>query len=104
MKQDIYENVTNQIIKQLEDGIFPWVQPWGTAGLQLGLPANTSSKNNYSGVNILLLWGSAMDNGFLTNNWLTFKQAKDLGGKNFIRIYPAMLCQKFYTSYIKIFN
>jgi len=28
MKFDIYEEVTNRIIQQLEKGIIPWHKPW----------------------------------------------------------------------------
>lgn len=34
----------------------------------------------YRGVNILLLWGEAIANGYNSNRWMTFKQAADLGG------------------------
>lgn len=33
----------------------------------------------YSGINVLMLWGVAMDSGYLSPFWMTFKQAKELG-------------------------
>ena len=37
-------------------------------------PANTS------GINILILWGAAIEHGFTGQSWLTFRQALSLGG------------------------
>jgi antirestriction protein ArdC len=34
----------------------------------------------YQGINILMLWGAAMENGYSAPIWLTFKQALALGG------------------------
>ena len=33
----------------------------------------------YNGINVLMLWGAAMEGGFLSPYWMTFKQAKELG-------------------------
>ncbi|WP_299410349.1 zincin-like metallopeptidase domain-containing protein [uncultured Roseobacter sp.] len=81
-RQTIYESVTQRIVGELEAGRVPWVQPWGTPEVDtpLGLPRNGSTKNSYSGINILILWGAAIEHGRRTQNWLTFKQALALGG------------------------
>src|SRR6202008_1077164 len=70
------------IIAELEAGRVPWVQPWGTAAAkaQLSMPKNASTDRSYSGINILLLWGSTIENGFRGQSWLTFRQALGLGG------------------------
>jgi len=79
-KRDIYAEVTSKIIAQLEAGIAPWVCPWQKSGAgSISLPANLSTKKPYSGINVLLLWLAAQENGFSTNEWLTFKQAQALG-------------------------
>ena len=53
----LHDTVTNRIIRELEQGRFPWVQPWASSGTTpLGLPLNASTGRAYSGVNILLLW------------------------------------------------
>jgi len=78
---DIKEEVTNQIIQSLENGnIAPWTCPWIKTG-ENAIPYNFSTSASYSGINILLLWMSAMNKGFTRNGWLTFKQAKELGGQ-----------------------
>jgi antirestriction protein ArdC len=60
----------------------PWVQPWGTAAAKapLAMPKNASTDRQYSGVNILILWGAAIERGFSGQSWLTFRQALSLGG------------------------
>ncbi len=81
-RQTIYQDVTSRIVRELEEGRVPWVQPWGRPDVAtpLGLPRNAATKKAYSGVNILILWGAAIEHGRRTQNWLTFRQAKALGG------------------------
>jgi len=81
-KFDLYADVTARIVQDLEQGRVPWVQPWGAPGINtpLGLPKNAATGNLYSGINILLLWGAAIEQGRASQSWLTFKQAKALGG------------------------
>ena len=88
-RSNIYEEVTAKIISELEAGRFPWAQPWAARGalssndaatIAAGLPKNASTGRAYSGINILLLWGAAIECGFSDLVWLTFKQAKALGG------------------------
>lgn len=78
--RDIYQETTDRIVAQLDAGIVPWVCPWDKSGAPLGVPRNGSSLRPYSGINILLLWLAAGDNGFATQDWLTFKQAQEAGG------------------------
>jgi len=81
-RETIYQEVTDRIIAELEAGRVPWVQPWGTpqAKAGLGLPRNARTERSYSGINILILWGAVIAKGFVCQNWLTFRQAKELGG------------------------
>jgi antirestriction protein ArdC len=80
-RASLYDEVTARIIAELEAGRFPWVQPWGKAGgTAPGLPRNALTGRAYSGVNILILWGTVIDRAYRTQSWLTFKQARDAGG------------------------
>ena len=81
-KVDLYQSVTDKIIGELEQGRLPWVQPWNgqQAACQIGLPQNAVSQNAYSGINILLLWGAIIEKGYPSQIWLTYRQAKSLGG------------------------
>jgi antirestriction protein ArdC len=46
----------------------------------LGLPKNAATCRAYSGINVLILWSAVVENGFMVQSWLTFKQALALGG------------------------
>jgi antirestriction protein ArdC len=78
----LYEEITSKIIAELEAGRLPWVQPWGSAGVRapLGLPKNAATGRTYSGINVLILWASVVENGFAGQSWLTYRQAAGLGG------------------------
>ncbi|MGB0903057.1 ArdC family protein [Halocynthiibacter sp.] len=77
VKFDVYEEVTAQIIAALEKGVKPWECPWvsGVAGVP-----TRSNGEAYRGINNLLLGLKASVSGFRNPVWMTFKQAKDLGG------------------------
>ena len=76
---NVYEAVTARIIAELEKGAAPWVKPWKGSGVA-ELPYNAASSRRYNGVNILLLWEAAMEHEYRLASWLTFVQAKQLGG------------------------
>ncbi|SFP20385.1 Antirestriction protein ArdC [Bradyrhizobium sp. Ghvi] len=81
-RANLYSEITDKIIAELEAGRVPWVQPWGTAAAKapLAMPKNASTNRQYSGVNILILWGAVIEHGFTGQSWLTFRQALSLGG------------------------
>ncbi|MGC2221178.1 MAG: zincin-like metallopeptidase domain-containing protein, partial [Methylocella sp.] len=82
MKSDIYQRVTDQIVASLETGIRPWLQkPWSGehAAGRITRPLRGNGVP-YQGINILMLWGAAMEKGYSAPIWLTFKQALALGG------------------------
>jgi antirestriction protein ArdC len=78
----LYDEITSKIIAELEAGRLPWVQPWGSSGVRapLGLPKNAATGGTYSGINVLILWAAVVENGFAGQSWLTFRQARGLGG------------------------
>ena len=78
-KKDIYQEITNQIISDLEKGLPVWEKPWEKGFM--GFPENAFSKSFYSGVNTLILWLRQSTTGFETSQWMTFLQVKKLGGK-----------------------
>lgn len=73
MKPDVYQQVTDQIISQLENGVVPWRSPYFA---KTGFPKNFSTQKAYQGINVFLL-GSLR---FTSPYFLTFLQAKELGG------------------------
>src|SRR3954470_1891191 len=76
-RPSLYQEITDKIIAELEQGRVPWVQPWGRPGVKagLGLPRNAATGRRYSGVNTLILWGAVIEKGFASQSWLTFRQA-----------------------------
>lgn len=80
-KTDIYQTVTDNIIKALESGVKPWSCPWKRNGLVSGIPSNYTTHETYSGINIMLLWCSAAEQGFQDSRWMTYNQAKSTGAQ-----------------------
>lgn len=79
-RRDIYRQVTDSILADLKAGVAPWVKPWSGGGAAgVAMPYNAASNRDYSGTNVLALWGRAMAAGYDVPGWLTFKQAADLG-------------------------
>lgn len=70
-----YEIITEKILAELEAGNVPWQKPW--AGGPANAPKNLVSGKRYRGINVLLL---GLATGYASPYWLTFKQAKTLGG------------------------
>ena len=60
---DLYQRVTDKIIAELEAGRTPWAQPRRAdhVSAAIGLPVNAHTGRTYSGINILLLWGAAIE-------------------------------------------
>lgn len=81
-RASLYDEITGKIIAELETGRVPWVQPWGTTAAKapLAMPRNASTSRQYSGINVLILWGAVIEHGFPGQSWLTFRQALALGG------------------------
>jgi antirestriction protein ArdC len=69
----VHETITNKIIEELEKGNIPWRKPWKGSENN---PKNLISGKAYSGINFFLLSMSC----FESNYFLTFNQAKNLGG------------------------
>jgi antirestriction protein ArdC len=78
-KQDVYTRITSKIITSLGQGVRPWMKPWNAehAAGKITRPLRHNGQP-YSGINILMLWASAMEQGFAAPIWMTFKQALDL--------------------------
>ncbi|UYY60293.1 ArdC family protein [Sphingomonas sp. S2-65] len=79
-RASLYDEVTARVVAELEAGRFPWVQPWEAAAAEPGLPRNAASNRAYSGINVLILWGSGVAHGYASQGWLTFRQALEAGG------------------------
>lgn len=79
-KPDIYTRITDAIIAQLEQGVRPWHKPWAAGHIAgpVSRPLRYNGKP-YSGINIIMLWATAMQRGYSAPIWMTFRQAAELG-------------------------
>jgi antirestriction protein ArdC len=73
-KTDVYQEVTDRIVAQLEAGVIPWQKPWNSAS---GLPVSLSTGKPYRGVNVLLL-GLAP---YADPRWGTYRAILNAGGQ-----------------------
>ena len=79
-KIDIYQAVTDRILDMLDRGTVPWRHPIKRSANADGMPKNLNTAKPYRGVNVFLLTVSAWMNGYESDYWLTFKQARNRGG------------------------
>ncbi len=81
-KTDLYTRVTNRIVADLERGVRPWLKPWNAehAAGRITRPLRHNGQP-YRGINIVMLWGEAMDKGYACPIWMTYRQALELGGQ-----------------------
>lgn len=71
---DIYQEITDLILDKLGKGLVPWRETICPANM----PRNAVSGKEYRGVNTFLLQDASKS--FSSNYWLTYRQAKELGG------------------------
>ncbi len=79
IQKDIYARVTDKILSDLEQGNLTWRKPWNSdhfAG-QVMRPLRWNDIP-YTGINTLMLWGTAAEQGYSSPYWMTFKQAIEL--------------------------
>src|SRR5438067_8732107 len=75
--RDIYQEVTDRIVAALENDTVPWLRPWRDhkSGSVLE-PYSAATGRPYNGVNLPVLGTMP----YADLGWLTFNQAKELGG------------------------
>lgn len=81
MKEDVYDRITNRIVASLEAGVRPWLKPWNAehAAGKITRPLRHNGEP-YSGINVFMLWMEAEASGYCAPIWMTFRQARELGG------------------------
>jgi len=79
-RKDVYTRVTDRIIADLEKGLRTWMKPWSAehAAGRIERPLRHNG-TPYRGMNVLLLWGEAVEKGYTAPIWMTFKQSVELG-------------------------
>lgn len=79
---DVYAQVTESIVAQLEQGTRPWVQPWNAEHLagRITRPLRANGQA-YRGINVVMLWMAAAMQGYAAPIWMTYRQAAELGAQ-----------------------
>lgn len=77
---DIRQVITDKIIAMLEKGGNESRARW-TKAARGGFPSNGKTGDAYRGVNVLILWDEAIERGYTSNVWMTYKQAEGLGAQ-----------------------
>jgi antirestriction protein ArdC len=76
VRTDVYQKITDRIVAELEQGVRPWMKPWnagnGEGHIMRPLRANGIA---YQGINVLMLWSEAIEKGYASPIWMTFRQA-----------------------------
>ena len=79
---DVYSRVTDRIIADLEQGVRSWLKPWNASNTEGRITRPLRHNGTpYRGINVLLLWGEAMDKGYASSIWMTYKQAVELNAQ-----------------------
>ncbi|MEJ8852170.1 ArdC family protein [Variovorax rhizosphaerae] len=90
---DVRQAITDRIIAMLEKGGNVFRERW-TRAASHGMPRNGKTGAPYHGANVLLLWDAAIEHGYASNVWLTYKQAASMGAQ-VRRGERAVLCAHF---------
>ena len=78
---ELYDKIASRIVAQMEDGVLPWHRPWSVnAGARVSKPLRENAVP-YQGINVLILWGAAMDAGYASPFWMTYRQASSIGAQ-----------------------
>ncbi len=92
-RMDVRQAITDRIIAMLEQGGNVFRERW-TRAASRGMPRNGKTGAPYHGANVLLLWDAAIEHGYASNVWLTYKQAAALGAQ-VRKGEKAVLCAHF---------
>ena len=76
-KRDIFQEVTDRIMRSLEKGVAPWIKPWAVD--DAGIPTSATGRH-YRGINKVVLGMAQAEEEYSSNVWFTRKMARDAGG------------------------
>jgi antirestriction protein ArdC len=79
-RMDVRQVITDRIVAMLEKGGHVFRERW-TRAASRGMPRNGKTGEPYHGANVLLLWDAAIEQGYASNVWLTYKQAASMGAQ-----------------------
>src|SRR5437762_4676890 len=76
-KRDYRQEVTDNIVRMLEEGTSPWQKPWRSGALEM--PFNPTSDRQYRGANAINLMAAGVSRGYDDPRWMTYRQAQEKG-------------------------
>ena len=74
-KRDFRQEVTDSIVRMLEEGVAPWQKPWEATGV----PLNPTTGKSYGGGNAIHLMATGIRRAFEDPRWMTYRQAAEQG-------------------------
>jgi antirestriction protein ArdC len=74
-KRDFRQEVTDSIVRMLEEGVAPWQKPWEATGV----PLNPTTGKSYRGGNAIHLMATGIRRAFEDPRWMTYRQAAEQG-------------------------
>ena len=78
---ELYEKIANRIVAQMEEGVLPWHRPWAVnPNARVSKPLRQNAVP-YQGINVLILWSAAIDAGYASPFWMTYRQAQSIGAQ-----------------------
>lgn len=93
---DVRRVITERIVALLDQGVHVFRERWARAASR-GVPRNGKTGAAYRGANVLVLWGEAIEKGYGSHVWMTYKQATSLGA-HVRRGERAVMCAHFERS------
>lgn len=79
--RDVYQDITDTVIAQLELGVIPWRKTWSQGSNEGFFPTNVTSNKAYRGWNVFWLNMNTQINGYSSSRYITYKQAVECKGK-----------------------
>ncbi len=96
--RDVAAEITDLIIRKLEEGVPPWSRPWRISGGG-GRPLRHCG-TPYTGINTLYLWALGDAMGYRSRFWMTYRQAEALGAN--VRRGETGAISVYYSSFKKL--
>lgn len=78
-RRDIYQELTDEILRHLESGTKPWTRPWDSVAAGMTGPVNASTGRRYRGANLVSLGLSPLAWRTGDPRFVSFKQAEARG-------------------------
>ena len=79
-RRDLRAEVTDTIVKMLEQGTAPWQKPWKAGSpVPFQMPFNPTTARRYQGGNALYLMAVGSARGYEDPRWMSYRQAAEQG-------------------------